>query len=84
MLFEAVSGLRVSLFKFEIFLVGAFPNISDLANILECKVCPLPLRYLILPLGASYKVVSICDGVIEKISWLEKDIFFQRGKDCFD
>jgi hypothetical protein len=46
------------------------------ADILGCEVSYLPLKYLGLPLGASYKAKSIWDGVIEKIassaSWKQR------------
>jgi hypothetical protein len=36
-----------------------------------CGVFFLPLKYLGLPLGSSYKAMSIWDGVVEKIEhWL--------------
>ncbi|KAG6692683.1 hypothetical protein I3842_10G126000 [Carya illinoinensis] len=65
--FEAVSRLRINLSKFEIVPMGSISNISDLANIMGCKISSLPTRYLGLPLGASHKLVTIWDGVIEKI-----------------
>jgi hypothetical protein len=37
-----------------------------LAHLLGCRVVSLPLTYLGLPLGASYKSVSIWNSVIEK------------------
>jgi hypothetical protein len=38
-----------------------------LGSILGCRVATLPLKYLGLPLGASYKAKHIWDGVIEKL-----------------
>jgi hypothetical protein len=38
-----------------------------LAHLLGCRVASLPLTYLGLPLGASYKSMSIWNGVIEKM-----------------
>jgi hypothetical protein len=42
-------------------------NVDGLANILGCWISSLPMRYLCLPLEASFKAKSIWDGVIEKI-----------------
>jgi hypothetical protein len=41
--------------------------VESLADILGCKVAILPVKYLVLPLRASYKSIHIWDGVIEKI-----------------
>jgi hypothetical protein len=41
--------------------------VESLVNILGCGVATLPVKYLGLPLGASYKSIHIWDGVIEKI-----------------
>jgi len=38
-----------------------------LANLLGCRVASLPMTYLGLQLGASYKSTSIWNGVIEKM-----------------
>jgi len=37
---------------------------GSLAGILGCGVATLPMKYLGLPLGASYKAIHIWDGVI--------------------
>ena len=47
--------------------LGNVDNVDGLAGILGCGVSSLPLKYLGLPLGASYKATSIWDGVFEKI-----------------
>jgi hypothetical protein len=63
--------------------VGDVDRVESLAGILGCGVATLPVKYLGLPLGASYKSIHIWDGVIEKIerqlaSWkrlyLSKDV----------
>jgi hypothetical protein len=41
--------------------------VVGLTGILSCGVTSLPLKYLGLPLGASYKAEHILDSVIEKI-----------------
>jgi hypothetical protein len=38
-----------------------------LASVLGCRTASLPLKYLGLPLGASFKTKSIWDDVVEKI-----------------
>ncbi|KAF5473466.1 hypothetical protein F2P56_010075, partial [Juglans regia] len=63
--FETVLGLKMNLGKSELELVGDMRNINFLANLLGC--IDLPMKYLGLPLGASFKAKSIWDGVVEKI-----------------
>lgn len=57
--FEATSGLRVNLGKFELMQVCEVPHLEVLADILDCKTASLPVKYLGLPLGAHFKVQSI-------------------------
>lgn len=47
-------------------LVGLVHNIGKLANILGCKVLPLPMKYLGLLLGTPHKSEAMWDGVNEK------------------
>jgi hypothetical protein len=61
--FEAVSGLKINLAKSEIVLVGEVGDVEGLACILGCRVSSLPMKYLGLPLGASYKATSIWNGI---------------------
>ncbi len=42
-------------------------NVDGLSSILGCGVSSLPLKYLGLSLGASYRAKSIWNGVIKKI-----------------
>jgi hypothetical protein len=65
--FEAVSGLKINLAKSVLVPVGDVDNVDELANIMECGVSSLPLKYLGLPLGACFKAKSIWDGILEKI-----------------
>ena len=65
--FQAVSGLKINLSKSELVPVGNVPNVTALANILGCRVSALPLMYLGLPLGASFKKKSIWNAVVEKV-----------------
>jgi hypothetical protein len=57
-------------------------NVDGLAGILDCGVSSLPLKYLGLPLGVSFKAKSIWDGVVGKIErWLAswKQIYLSKG-----
>jgi len=65
--FEAASGLRINLGISEIVPIGEVENVDSLAHILGCRVASLLLTYLGLPLGASFKSISIWNGVIEKV-----------------
>jgi len=62
--------------------VGHVLHQEELADIMNCSISSLPLKYLGLPLGASFKSTAIWDGVIEKMerkfaSW--KKIYLSRG-----
>jgi hypothetical protein len=82
LLFEAVSGLKVNLAKSSLIPVGNGVQVGRLADILGCEVASLPVKYLGLPLGASYKSTRIWDLVIEKVenrlaSW--KMLYLSKG-----
>jgi hypothetical protein len=66
LLFEVVSGLKTNLAKSKLVPVGYVDNAAGLAEILGCGAASMPLKYLGLPLGASYKARHIWDSVIEK------------------
>ena len=42
-------------------------NLDALANILSCRVGNLPMKYLGMPLGTSFKTTSICNPILEKM-----------------
>ncbi|GMP71230.1 hypothetical protein CsSME_00029724 [Camellia sinensis var. sinensis] len=63
----AVSGLRVNLAMSELILVGEMENVPMLAVVLGCKVTMLPVSYLGLPLGASFKETKVWDGVVDRV-----------------
>jgi len=65
--FEAVSSLKINLAKSVLVPVGFVDNMDELAGILDCGVSSFPLKYLCLPLGASFKAKSIWDDVVGKI-----------------
>jgi hypothetical protein len=70
--FEAISGLKINLPKLELVLMGNVVKVDSLVGILGCGVSSLPLKYIGLPLGASYKASIIClNGGVEKTErWL--------------
>ena len=57
--FQAFMGLKVNVGKSEIFPVGEVNNLDTLANILQCRVGSLLMKYLGMPLGTSFKTASI-------------------------
>jgi hypothetical protein len=57
--FEAVSGLKVNLTKFSLISVGSLDDVDQLAGSMGCGTADLPLKYLGLPLGASFKLKAI-------------------------
>jgi hypothetical protein len=59
--------LRINLRKSEIVHIGDIENVEGLAHLLGCQVVSLPMTYLGLTLGTSYKSVSIWNGVIKKM-----------------
>ena len=65
--FEAVTGLQVNMAKSEMVPVGEVQNISKLADSLCCHIGGLPLSYLGMPLGASYKAVAVWNPILEKL-----------------
>jgi hypothetical protein len=60
--------------------VGNVDNVEGLARILGCRVSCLPMKYLGLLLGASFKAKCIWNGIIEKLkcrlaSWKRLYVF---------
>jgi hypothetical protein len=62
-----VLGLRINLAKSKLVPIGNFNNLEGLASILGYRVSSLSMKYLGLPLGASFKAKSKWDSIIEKI-----------------
>jgi hypothetical protein len=62
-----LSQAWINLGKSELIHVGNYNNVEGLARILCCKISSLPMKYLGLPLGASFKAKFIWDGIIEKV-----------------
>jgi hypothetical protein len=65
--FKAVTGLKVNMNKSEMVPIGVVTDLGALADLLYCRISSLPLQYLGMPLGASYKALSIWTPIIEKI-----------------
>jgi len=57
--FEAISGLKINLAQSVLVHEGNVDNVVELADILGCGTSSPPLKYLGMPLGASYKAKSI-------------------------
>jgi hypothetical protein len=53
--FEAVSSLRINLGKSELVPIGEVDDVESLAHIMGCRIGSLPMIYLGMPLGASFK-----------------------------
>ena len=58
--------------KSEIVSVGEVNNLDALANILQCRVGSLPMDYLGMLLGTSFKTTLIWNPILEK---MEKKLF---------
>jgi hypothetical protein len=57
-------------------------DVEGLTCILGCRVASLLMKYLGLPLGASYKATSIWNGIIENVEcWLAgwKMLYLSKG-----
>jgi hypothetical protein len=80
--FEAVTGLGVNMGKSELVPVGELRNVDQLAEILCCRVGDLPMSYLGMLLGSSFKASSVWNPILEKIErklagW--KKLYLSKG-----
>ena len=57
--FQVFTGLKIHVGKSEIVPIEEVNNLDALANILQCRVGSLPMKYLGMPLGSSFKTTSI-------------------------
>ena len=57
----------MNLAKLEITPIGVLPGLDSLAAILGCRTSMLPISYLGLPLGATFKDLRVWDGVIGRM-----------------
>ena len=60
-------GLKVNVGKSAIVPIGEVNNLDALANILHYRVGNLPMKYLGMPLGTSFKTASIWNPILEKM-----------------
>ena len=65
--FQAFTSLKINVGKSEIVPVGEVNNLDALANILQCRVGSLPMKYLGMSLGTSFKTSSIWNPILEKM-----------------
>jgi hypothetical protein len=80
--FEAVSGLKVNLSKSALIPIGSLDNVEQLAGLLGCGISSLPLKYLGLQLGASFKLKSMWVELEELMArWLApwKRMYLSKG-----
>jgi hypothetical protein len=63
-------------------VVGDVSHQEDLANILNCSISSLPLKFSRLPLGASFKLKAIWDVIVEKMEKKKKDWLVGRRLIC--
>ena len=66
-LFEEVSGLKINMAKLELFPVGEVSNMDELVALLGCRKYSLPMKYLGLPLGVTFKERTIWNLILEKL-----------------
>jgi hypothetical protein len=66
--FEAAAGLKVNLSKSALVPVGSLDNVGQLAGLLGCGSGEVPLKYLGLPLRASFKLKAIWAGLEDLMS----------------
>jgi hypothetical protein len=66
--FEAVSGLKINLPKSALIPVGSVVDIDHLAELLGCGTSLLPLKYLGLQLGASFKHKAMWAELVDLMS----------------
>jgi hypothetical protein len=66
--FEVVAGLKVNLSKFALVPIGSRGEVDQLAGVLGCGIGDLPLKYLGLPVGASFKLKAMWADLEDLIS----------------
>ncbi|XP_041019121.1 uncharacterized protein LOC121261047 [Juglans microcarpa x Juglans regia] len=80
--FAVVSRLSINLAKSKIVPVGATPDVEIFASTIGCKISSLLMKYLGLPLGASFKSERIWNDVVERVecrlaAW--KRLYLSKG-----
>jgi hypothetical protein len=66
--FEAAASLKVNLSKSVLIPVGHLEDVRQLADLLGCGYGEVPLKYLGLPLGASFKLKTMWAGLEDMMS----------------
>ena len=61
------SGTPSNVLKSEMVPIGAVPNVHVLVEFLGCRIGSLPMTYLGMPLGASYKSPIVWNSILERI-----------------
>ncbi|XP_057506509.1 uncharacterized protein LOC130789694 [Actinidia eriantha] len=80
--FEQVSGLKINYHKSVMCSVGLVAaEVQSLANVLNCQVQNLPIKYLGLPLGANSRLKETWKPVIDKVRsrlslWKRRNLSF--------
>jgi hypothetical protein len=68
--------------------VGSLDDVDQLAGSLGCGTADLPLKYLDLPLGASFKLKAIWrdleDLMARRLAPWKRTYLSKGGKGCFD
>ena len=80
--FEAVSGLKVNLTKSSLVPVDSLDDVDQLAGSLGCSTNDLPLKYLGLPLRASFKLKAIwrdLEDLMARRLALWKQLYLSKG-----
>jgi hypothetical protein len=80
--FEVVAGLKVNLSKSVLVLVCPVNNVGQLAGLLGCGLGDMPLKYLGLPLRATFKLKVVWAGLEDLMlrrlaSW--KGLYLSKG-----
>ena len=67
--FEEVLGLKINLGKSKLVPIGNVPNINmeEIVEMLGSRLSSLPLKYLDLLVGDTYKEKSIWNPILEKM-----------------
>lgn len=60
-------NVKMNMAKSEVVSVGNDSNVESMASIFGCKVSQLPMKYIGLLLGATFKSKAIWDDVLEKL-----------------
>ena len=65
--FEEMSGLKINLGKSKLVSIRDVPDLHELVEILGCRESALSLKYLGLPLGATFKHKTIWNSILKKM-----------------